>query len=39
MLATAAANGDIATYTCALCGRTPELLRLTRRRIAQLQAP
>jgi WD40 repeat protein len=37
MLATAAANGRIATYICALCARTPELLHLARQRIAQLE--
>jgi WD40 repeat protein len=38
MLATAAANGDIATYTCALCAGTPELLHLARQRLVQLHA-
>ena len=37
-LATAAANGSIATYDCALCGRTPDLLRLAKQRLAQLSA-
>ena len=38
LLATAAANGSIATYTCALCAGTPELLHLARERIARLEA-
>jgi WD40 repeat protein len=38
MLATAAANGDVATYTCALCAGTPELLQLATQRIAQLNS-
>ena len=37
LLATAAANGSIATYTCALCAGTP-LLHLARERIARLEA-
>ena len=34
MLATAAANGSIATYTCALCAGTAELVRLAHERLA-----
>ena len=37
VLATAAANGSVATYTCALCADTPELIHLARVRIAQLK--
>jgi WD40 repeat protein len=39
MLATAAANGSIATYTCALCATTSELVHLANQRLAQLKAP
>jgi WD40 repeat protein len=35
-LATAAANGSIATYTCALCAGSAELLHLAKQRLAQL---
>ena len=38
LLASAALNGSIATYTCALCEGTPELLHLANQRIAQLRA-
>ena len=31
-IATAAANGDVATYTCALCAGTPELVHLAKQR-------
>ena len=37
MLATAAANGSIATYTCALCAGTSELLHLANKRLEQLK--
>ena len=39
LLATAAANGNISTYTCALCAGTSELTRLANERLAQLQGP
>jgi WD40 repeat protein len=38
-LATAAANGSIATYTCALCAAPSELLHLAKQRLAQLTPP
>ncbi len=38
LLASAALSGSIATYTCALCMGTPELLHLASQRIAQLRA-
>ena len=37
-IATAAENGDVATYTCALCAGTPELVHLAKQRIARLAA-
>ena len=37
MLATAAADGSIRTFTCTLCGGTPELARLARARLTQLR--
>jgi WD40 repeat protein len=37
MLATAAINGSIATYTCALCAGTSELLHLAKQRLEQLK--
>jgi WD40 repeat protein len=39
LLATAAANGSVATYTCALCAGTSELVRLAHERLAALKAP
>jgi WD40 repeat protein len=37
-IATAAANGDVATYICALCADTPELVHLANQRNARLAA-
>jgi WD40 repeat protein len=39
LLATAAANGSISTYTCALCAGTSELVRLANERLALLKTP
>jgi hypothetical protein len=38
LLATAAADGSIRPYDCALWGNTPQLLALARTRLAQLLA-
>jgi hypothetical protein len=35
-LATAGSDGSVRTYTCALCGTTPALEALARRRLAGL---
>jgi WD40 repeat protein len=35
-IATAAANGDVATYVCALCAGTPELVHLANQRNARI---
>ena len=38
-LATAGFDGSIRTYTCTLCGKTPELVALTQHRLAGLAGP